>query len=108
MRTFLTTLYFLAFFFAVIAVGALMTEGASLNDVYVAIASVAVTGLIYAGRHFYLLRFGRLGLLKPVLWWKPMTAEEKQAEIAISAAGTITTLLSHRARVAASGKGAEN
>lgn len=103
MRTVLTTMFFLASLFAAISVAALMTEEASATDAYLAVASVLVAALIYVGRHFYLIRFGRLGLLKPSLFWKPLTPKQRKAYVAVSSAGTIQTVLSHAHQMKATG-----
>ncbi|WP_413720439.1 hypothetical protein [Silicimonas sp. MF1-12-2] len=96
MRTFLTTLLFLAFLFAAIAVPATMMESAKSQDVIIAILGVA--GLIYLGRHAYLIRFGRLGLLKPRTFWKPLKPEERGSTTLFSAADGMAVVLGNIAR----------
>lgn len=98
MRTFLTTLFFLACLFAAIAVTATMTDSAKSSDVTIAVVAVAFAGLIYLGRHAYLIRFGRLGLLKPRLFWKPLKPEERQGALKTSAAEAVSTLLRNMGR----------
>ena len=95
MRTFLTTLFFLAALFAAIAVPAAMTQGANSTDVWIAIVSVILAALFYAGRHAYLIRFGRLGLLKPSLFWKPLTPKQRKALVTFSSAQTVTDVLGY-------------
>ncbi|MEP1638749.1 MAG: hypothetical protein ABJJ99_20180 [Ascidiaceihabitans sp.] len=64
------------------------------------------TGLatvLYVACYAYLVRFGRLGLIKPKLFWKPFKPDARRNVLAISAAGLAVTSLSHRANPTSDG-----
>ncbi|CAN0601464.1 unnamed protein product, partial [Ectocarpus sp. 12 AP-2014] len=103
MRTFLTSLVFLSFFFAAISVAVLFAEGAASRDILVAVASCLIAVILVVIRHFVLIRFGRLGLLKPTLFWKPLSKKTFKSAVAGSTASTILTLLGEENMRRASG-----
>lgn len=98
MRTFLTTLVFLTGGFAALAIFVLFIADSGLKDVYLAIGATVVAVLTYLIWWLFLLRFGRLGLLKPKLYWKPLKPEERQAALRTSAADAVSTLLRNMGR----------
>jgi len=98
MRTFLTTLFYLAFGIAVVSVLALIFYPYETRDVLVALIFTTAAVAIYMGRYTYLVRFGRLGLLKPKLHWRPLSAKNRSKVQAASVAGQIIYATSYKAR----------
>lgn len=102
MRTFLTTIFYLSFAMAALSVAVLFISPFQSQDIILAAVLTPLAILIYLARHAYLVRFGRLGLLKPTLRWKPMKPDARAAALKISAAGFVTALNTIRSTGASS------
>lgn len=84
MRKLLTTLVLLACAFAALSVVALFLAAPTERDITLALVAVALAGALYLARHAYLLRFRRLGLLKPKINWKPLSPDQRKNDLAAS------------------------
>ena len=84
MRTFLTTLFLLASGFAVLTVLALFNGAPTQGDMTLALVAVALAAFLFGARHAYLVRFGRLGLLKPKINWKPLSPDQRKKDLGAS------------------------
>jgi hypothetical protein len=100
MRTFLTTIVFLSFLTAMLSVSVLFTTPFQGSDVIVASVFTGLAALLYLGRHAYLIRFGRLGLLTPKMLWKPMTPDERSKALTVSSAFFVSTSMRNRSAAA--------
>lgn len=103
MRTFLTTCFLLLFMMSVISVAVLFTEPVQSRDLIVAAVFTGLATILYVARYAYLVHFGRLGLLKPKLFWKSFKPDVRRNALAISAAELAVTSLSHRANPTSDG-----
>lgn len=95
MRTFLATSFLFFFAFAGLSVGVLFTSPFGRDDILLAAVLSTLAGLLYLTWRMYLVYFGRLGLLKPKLLWKPMKAPARKNALA-SSAGTILVVAMQR------------
>ncbi len=68
MKTLLTTLFSLSALAAALSIVALFTAEAQISDYGVAAFFFAMTIALYLLARWYLIRFGRIGLLKPKLF----------------------------------------
>lgn len=69
------------------------------QDLFLAVVMAGLTVALYTARYAYLVRFGRLGLLKPTLFWKPLKPEVRKLAVGASAAGLAMTAISHRSNL---------
>ncbi|MEP2766581.1 MAG: hypothetical protein ABJU46_06905 [Paracoccaceae bacterium] len=96
MRTFLTTCFYLFFVLSAVSIIALLSQPFQRADVILAISLTALAALLYVVRYAYLVRFGRLGLLKPKLHWKPLKRDAFQQALQISSAWHISAALAQK------------
>ncbi|HCE72800.1 hypothetical protein KQ247_09230 [Ruegeria pomeroyi] len=94
MKTLLTTLFSLSALAAALSIVALFTAEAQISDYGVAAFFFAMTIALYLLARWYLIRFGRIGLLKPKLFRREPRGNALKAQTTISSAGWITDSLS--------------
>lgn len=94
MKSLLRTLFILSLLLMVISVIALVVAEPTPLDIGIAIGFGALTATLYAFARWYLIRFGRIGLLKPKLFRKEQSNDSYKATASIIAAQTVTTAMS--------------
>lgn len=103
MRNVITGLCLATALFAALSVAVLFTTVPTKDDILLAGGLTLLAALFFAIRHVYLIRFGRLGLLKPRVWRKEMSSKTYKSAVLRSTAGDLATLLQHHQATRASG-----
>lgn len=93
MKTFLSILFGTSFVFAVLSVFALFVDDPTPLDLSVAAVFIVTTAVLYALARWYLVRFGRIGLLKPKLFRKEKSRKVYKDHVALNAASQITSAM---------------
>lgn len=96
MKMLLSTLFGMSFVFAVLSVVALFLDDPTSLDIGIAVGSVVATVALYAIARWYLIKFGRIGLLKPKLFRKEQSKKIHKDSVALNAANTITSAMHAR------------
>ncbi|MEM8979004.1 MAG: hypothetical protein AAGD04_05935 [Pseudomonadota bacterium] len=94
MRTVLATIFLLSFFAACSAVLALFTLEAQPSDYALAAILSGLSAAVFVGSKWWMIRFGRIGYLKPRLFKKRLTPQQHKALLAQSAAALASEALS--------------